>query len=121
MRYSRSISNYLERITLSNPTHMMSMADPIAIGVETIRIYSGCSLEKEFTKLIYMNPWMVLYLTVNQVDSCHGCVCGPFDLRHQRHLVDDWLCFDYDLRIPSHGISQMSYIEYNMKSTKMIV
>ena len=20
---------------------------------------------------------MVLYLTVNQVDSCHGCVCGP--------------------------------------------
>ena len=23
-----------------------------------------------------MNPWMVLYLTINQVDSCHGCVCG---------------------------------------------
>ena len=55
---------------------MMSMADPIAIGVETIRIDSGCSLEKEFTELICMNPWMVLYLTVNQVDSCHGCVCG---------------------------------------------
>ena len=24
-----------------------------------------------------MNPWMVLYLTFNQVDSYHGCVCGP--------------------------------------------
>ena len=55
---------------------MMSMVDPIAIDVETLRIDSGCSLEKEFTELICMNPRMVLYLTVNQVDSCHGCVCG---------------------------------------------
>ena len=55
---------------------MMSMADHIAIGVETLRIDSGCSLEKEFTELICMNPEMVLYLTVNHVDSCHGCVCG---------------------------------------------
>ena len=54
--YSRRTSNYLERIALSNPTHMMSMADPIAIGVETLRIDSGCSLEKEFTELIRMNP-----------------------------------------------------------------
>ena len=23
-----------------------------------------------------MNPKMVLYLTINQVDSCHGCICG---------------------------------------------
>ena len=56
---------------------MMSMTDLIAISVKIIRIYSGCSLEKEFTESIRMNPWMVLYLTVNQVDSCHGCVCGP--------------------------------------------
>ena len=56
MRHSRRISNYLERIGLSNPTHMMSMADPIAIGVETLRIDSGCSLEKECTELIHMNP-----------------------------------------------------------------
>ena len=34
---------------------MMSMADPIAINVETLTIASGCSLEKEFTKLIRMN------------------------------------------------------------------
>ena len=53
------------------------MADPIAISVDTLRIDSGCSLEKEFTELIHMNPWMVLYLLVNQINSCHGCVCGP--------------------------------------------
>ena len=75
MRYSRRISNYPERIALYNPTHMMSIADPIAIGVETLRIDSGCSLEKEFNELIRMNPRIVLYLTVNQVDSYHGCVC----------------------------------------------
>ena len=56
MGYLIRTSNYLERITLSNPTHMMSMADPIAIGVETLRIDSGCSLEKEFTELIRINP-----------------------------------------------------------------
>ena len=56
MGYSRRTSNYPERITLSNPTHMMNMVDLIAIGVETLRIDSGCSLEKEFTELICMNP-----------------------------------------------------------------
>ena len=56
MGYSRRTSNDPERITLSNLTHMMSMTDPIAIGVETLRIDSGCSLEKEFTQLIRMNP-----------------------------------------------------------------
>ena len=48
--------NYLERITLSNLIHMMSMVDHVAIGVETPRIDSRCSLEKDFTKLICMNP-----------------------------------------------------------------
>ena len=56
MGYSRSTSNYLERKTLSNPTHMTSMADPIDIGIEKLRIDNGCSLEKEFTELIRMNP-----------------------------------------------------------------
>ena len=77
MGYLRRTSNYLERIELSNPSHMMSMIDPIVIGVETLRIDSGCSLEKDITELIRMNPRMVLYLTVNQVDSCCGCLCGP--------------------------------------------
>ena len=56
MGYSRRTSNYPERIALSNLTHMMSMADPIAISVETLRIDIGCSLEKEFIELILMNP-----------------------------------------------------------------
>ena len=56
MGYLKRTSNYLERIALSNPAYMMSMADPIAINVETLRIDSGCSLEKEFTVLIRMNP-----------------------------------------------------------------
>ena len=56
MGYSRRTSNYSERIPLSNPIHLMSMTDPVAIGVETLMIDSGCSLEKEFTKLIRMNP-----------------------------------------------------------------
>ena len=54
--YLRRTSNYLERIALSNPSHMVSMADLIAIGVETLRIDSGCFLENEFTELIHMNP-----------------------------------------------------------------
>ena len=56
MGYSRRTSNYPKRIAISNPSHMMSIADPIAIGVETLRIDSGCSLGKEFTELIRMNP-----------------------------------------------------------------
>ena len=47
-------------MALSNPTHMMTMGDPVGISVDTLRIYSGCSLEKEFTKLIHMNPLMVI-------------------------------------------------------------
>ena len=56
---------------------MMSMTDLVAIGVKTLRIESECSLEKEFTELIRMNPRTVLYLIIDQVDSCHDCVCGP--------------------------------------------
>ena len=56
MGYLRRTLNYPERISLSNLTHMMSMDDPIALGVETLRIDSGYSFEKEFTKLVHMNP-----------------------------------------------------------------
>ena len=52
MGYSRGTLNYSERIVLLDPTHMMSMANPVAIGVETLRIDNRCSLEKEFTELI---------------------------------------------------------------------
>ena len=56
MGYSRKTANYLERITLSDQTHTMSMDDCLAIGVETSRIDSGCSSEKEFIELIRINP-----------------------------------------------------------------
>ena len=56
MGYSRSTLNYPERIAPSNLSHMMSMTDPIAIGLETLRIYSGSSLKEESTELIGMNP-----------------------------------------------------------------
>ena len=56
MGYSRKTTNYPTRITLSNPNHMMSIVDLMAISVEIPRIDSGCSLEKDFIKLIRMNP-----------------------------------------------------------------
>ena len=55
MGYLRGTSYYTERITLFDPTHMMSMADRVAISMETLRIDSGYSLTKEFTELICMN------------------------------------------------------------------
>ena len=54
----------------------MSVSDPVSIGVETPKIINRYSLE-EFSKWIYMDPWMVLYLTINQVDWYHNCLCDP--------------------------------------------
>ena len=56
MGYSKETSNYMERVTLSYPNHMMSIVDPVAIGVETLKIDSACFLDKEFTELIHMKP-----------------------------------------------------------------
>ena len=41
---------------LSDLNHMMSMTDFVTNDVETSRIDSGCSLEKESIQLIHMNP-----------------------------------------------------------------
>ena len=60
MGYLIGTSNYPKIIALFDPTHMMSMVDLIAISEETPIIDSGCSLEKDFTKLIRMNPLMVI-------------------------------------------------------------
>ena len=78
MRYLGRTSNYLEKITLYDRTHVMSIADHVAICVDTPMIHSKCSLEKEFIELIHMNHLMILYLKFNQVDSCYGCVHGPW-------------------------------------------
>ena len=77
MGYLERTSNYPERIKLCNPTHMISMVDHVVINVKTLRIDSGCFLVIEFIELIRMNPWMVLYPIVTQVDSCHVCVHDP--------------------------------------------
>ena len=55
MRYLISTLNYLKIITLSNPTHMIIMADPLAINIETPVIDRRCYLLKEFTELICIN------------------------------------------------------------------
>ena len=60
MGYSRETSNYPKRIALFDPTHMMSIVDHIVIDVETLRIDRRCSLEKEFTELIRINPCMII-------------------------------------------------------------
>ena len=56
----------------------------MATGTWITLIDSGCSLEKELTKLICMYPWMILYLISGHVDSCHDCANGPFDLIHPK-------------------------------------
>ena len=91
---------------------MMSMADLIAIGVETLRIDSGCSLEKEFTELIRMNPLMVLYLTVNQVDSCHGCVSDPLT-----RDTKDILWMDYHVLIMTYESLVTGYLKRHILDT----
>ena len=55
MENSIKTLNYPNIIVLSNLRHKMSMTDLVAIDIETPRINSGCSLEKEFTKLICMS------------------------------------------------------------------
>ena len=65
---------------------MMSMADPIAIGVETLRIDSGCFGERVH--------WIDRYESLNgNIPNCQSgwfmswlCMWS-FDLRHQRHRV----------------------------------
>ena len=48
MRYSRQTSNYLKRILPCDLTNMISMTDHVAIGIETLRIDSGCSLDYKY-------------------------------------------------------------------------
>ena len=58
-------------------TAITSIANLVSIGVKTLKIDSGRFLEKYFIGMMNVNPHIVLYLTVNSVDSSHNCVCGP--------------------------------------------
>ena len=62
--YLRRALNYLERVTLSVSTCMLSITTYTTIGVETPRINSGCYLEKKFNELININPYIVFNLTL---------------------------------------------------------
>ena len=53
--YSRRTLNYLERIVVSDLTHMVSATDPMTISVETLMINSMCSLMKKFNGVIHVN------------------------------------------------------------------
>ena len=46
MGYSKRTSNYSERISLSDLTHMMSLVDPVAIVIETPTIDRGALWRK---------------------------------------------------------------------------
>ena len=54
--YSRKISNYPERTTLSDSTHMMRIVDFVVNGVWTLRIDGEYFIQKEFTLKICINP-----------------------------------------------------------------
>ena len=54
MFYDVNIACY--QITLFDLIHMISMVDHVVIGVKASMINSRCSLEKEFTKFICVNP-----------------------------------------------------------------
>ena len=56
MKYLKMTPNYSKIIVPYNSTHIMTIADLVAIKVETLRIDSRCFLDKEFIKLIHMNP-----------------------------------------------------------------
>ena len=90
----------------------MSMVDPIAISVETLNIGSVYSLEKEFTELIRMNSWMILYLTVNHVDWCHGYVCG-----HLTWDTNDILWMDDRILIMTYESLATRYLKRHILDT----
>ena len=68
MGYSRRASNYPKIITLSDLTCMMRMRNLVAITMKILMIDNRCSFEKYVIKLIRMNPLIILYLTVDQVN-----------------------------------------------------
>ena len=66
---------------------MISMVDLVFIIVKTPRIDSGCSLEKEFIELNYINLLMISYLNINQVmDIMWPMSQSLFHISHLRSL-----------------------------------
>ena len=68
----------------------MNIVNHVTISVETLKIDSGYSLEKEFTELIGMKPWMVIIPDCQSGWFKSWLYMWSVDLRHQRYLVDQW-------------------------------
>ena len=80
------------------------MTDLIAISVKTRKIYSGCPKKKEFSELICINIWTLLYLFINQIDSCHGYEYGPYTWDTKNILwMKDYVLIMCDLWILATG------------------
>ena len=94
MEYLRRTSNYLEKIALSNLTHLMIIANLVAISVETPRINNGCSLEKELTELISHESLNSIMLNYESYLFMSRLCMWSFDLRHQNYTMDGRSCFD---------------------------
>ena len=93
----------------------MSMVDILVIYVETPRRDNGRFLEKELSKLIYMNPWVVLYLIVKS-----HCVCDllTWDTYRSKIMIVENISllikkhyiqlFKFDLKFFNSGISRLN-------------
>ena len=55
-------------MAISDQTHVISMTDIVSISMERPKVDSEYPLEKEPTRLICINPNMILYLSVNHVN-----------------------------------------------------
>ena len=55
-------------IPLGRSSPQQKMVDVVTHFLETFRQGIGNSLEKELTELIYVNPWIVLYLNFSTKD-----------------------------------------------------
>ena len=58
-------------------THMMIITNDVVISVEIPKVACGYYLKEEFTKLVCLNPLMLLYLTINYIDLFYSSLCGP--------------------------------------------
>ena len=75
IEHLKRIFGYLDKITMPTLDYMKRMVDFLTIWVEIKDIQ--CPSKKEFAELIRINFLMILYLIVNQVNSCYSCMGNP--------------------------------------------
>ena len=60
-----------------------------------------------------MNPWMILYQTINYVDSCYGCVCSPLTWETKDIVGVD----DHDLTMTYEALAASSLKLHKLDTT----